>query len=165
MIEEPGQVVQAGGGYAWVETRPRTACDSCGSSDGCGTGALSKAFGRRNNRIRVIDTVGCTPGDRVILGLDEAALLRSSLVLYAVPLIMMILAALVGRTVLGPWLQSDPETVAMVSGVLGLVFGFAWARRFGRRAAGDSRYQPVILRHQPGGTAVVRHADAPGITH
>ena len=166
MIEEPGEVVQVRDGFAWVETRRRTACDSCGSSEGCGTGTLSKAFGRRSNRIRVVDAVGCKLGDAVVLGLDEAALLRSSLVVYAVPLVLMMLAALAGRAVFASLVAAGhTDVVAMVFGLLGLGAGFLWARRFALRAADDSRYQPVILRHNSGGVALVRRGDVPDISH
>ena len=162
MIEERGEVVRVEGSQAWVETQRRSACDHCGSTDSCGTGTLSKVLGRRSNLIRVSDALGCGPGDRVVLGVDEAALLRSSFVVYGVPLIMMMLGAVVGRGSLAGMAGLTPDTGAMMAGLFGLMAGFWWARGFSGRVAGDSRYQPVILR-RVGEAAAVHHVAAPDI--
>ncbi|MCC8999186.1 MAG: SoxR reducing system RseC family protein, partial [Candidatus Contendobacter sp.] len=71
MIEEQAVVVETGDGYAWVETRRRSACSACATSEGCSTAVLAKAWGDRRARVRAISNLSLQPGDSVIIGLAE----------------------------------------------------------------------------------------------
>jgi sigma-E factor negative regulatory protein RseC len=144
MIEETAHVVETEGEYAWVETQRRSSCGSC-SAKGCGTGALSKVLGRRSQRLRVRNPIDARPGDAVVLGIDEQALLRGSLAVYIVPLLAMLAGALLGE-VLAPQWGSEPETLSLLLGLAGLAAGFFWLHRYNRRLSADERFMAVILR-------------------
>ena len=142
MIEEKGWVVGLNGSFALIETERRSACESCAVRKGCGTGTLSKVLGKKSNRLKVLNPVGARVDDEVVIGLDEAALVKGSLAVYIVPLLGMFLAAGVAQ-----WLfPSLGEGVMIGFALIGLIGGFFWVRSFSRRIAFDERYQPVILR-------------------
>lgn len=144
MIEETAHVVDTEGEYAWVETERRSSCGSC-SAKGCGTGALSKILGRRSQRLKVLNPVEAKPGDEVVLGIREQALLKGSVAVYIVPLLAMLGGALLGEGVAPQW-QSDAETLSMLFGLFGLAAGFFWLYHYNRGVSADERFMAVILR-------------------
>ncbi|MGE0080624.1 MAG: SoxR reducing system RseC family protein [Thiohalomonadaceae bacterium] len=142
MIEETVQVYAAEGETAWVEVIQRkTSCGQCVARSGCGTSALSKVLGQRRLRMAALNPIGARPGDRVIIGLRDDALVRGSVAVYLVPLLAMLAAALIGDA-----LAPGQDLAVALAGLMGLAAGFGWVHVFGRRAAADPRYRPVILR-------------------
>lgn len=146
MLEEQGRVVVVEEGFAWVETQRKSACGSCSVNKGCGTGVISKVVGQRTTRVRAINEINAKMGDEIVIGLNDEALVRGSLAVYAAPLLAMLLMALLGDLV-GRELQlNSSEGLTVIFGLVGLGLGFLWVRNFSRRIADDVRYQPVILR-------------------
>jgi sigma-E factor negative regulatory protein RseC len=145
MIEETAHVVEIEGEFAWVETQRQSSCGSCAANKGCGTATLSKVLGQKRTRVRALNRAGAQAGDSVIVGIREDALVRGSLAVYAVPLLMMILGAFLGQA-FGNAQANPSEGLTILCGLLGLVAGLWWLRRFARRASSDPRYQPVVLR-------------------
>jgi len=154
VIEETGRVVATDTGHAWVETQRHSACGSCAARGGCGTSVLSRVLGQRAVRVRAIDKIGASVGDRVVVGMDDAALLRGSMAVYLTPVLAMIGAAFVTEALAPQWGFGDGLTV--VGGGLGLLAGFVWLRLFSRRVGNDARYQALVLR---------RVAERPEIVH
>ena len=142
MIEESGIVVEAGDGYAWVETRRRSACGACSASEGCGTATLAKVWGDQRTRVRAIATLPLRPGDAVIVGLAEGALLRGSLLIYLLPIVLLLAGALLGQAAFA----GAGEEPVILSGAVGLGLGFLAARVVSRRLRSDARFQPVVMR-------------------
>lgn len=142
MIEESAVVVEAGDGYAWVETRRRSACGACSASEGCGTAALAKIWGGRRARVRAISTLPLQSGDMVIVGLAEGALLRGSLLVYLLPLALLLAGALLGQAAFA----GAGEEPVVLAGAVGLGLGFLAAHVISRRLRSDARFQPVVMR-------------------
>ena len=146
MIEESARVVSVDGDLAEVETQRRNACGGCDAKAGCGSALLANVFGNRRSRIRVLNPIQARPGDQVVIGLDEGPFLRAAFALYAVPLLTMI-----GGALFGEWLglraaAEDTELAGLLGGLLGLILGLGWLRRFARRTDRDARYRAVVLR-------------------
>lgn len=155
MIEENAQVVALQGDAAWVETRRRSACGSCTAHPGCGSAALGKLLGRRPTRVRVVNTVGAQPGEQVVIGIDESAIVHGSVLVYLMPLL-----ALLGGAILGEaWLRAyagGHEWPVIAAAVAGLVLGLAWVRVRAQRLGREARFQPTILRRAaPGGSDMI----------
>ena len=142
MIEEPAVVVEAGDGYAWVETRRRSSCGACAASGDCGTAALAKLWSDRRMRVRAISALPLRPGEMVIVGLAEGALLRGSLLVYLSPIVLLLAGALLGQAAFA---GAGEEPVVLASAV-GLGLGFLVARVLSRRLRSDARFQPVVVR-------------------
>ncbi len=156
MLVEEAQVIGLRGECALVRAIPASACGGCQLRGGCGTGALSgwmaRWLGRRGDQLEVHNPVGARPGDAVELGIPEAVLLRGSLLLYALPLMLMLLCA-IAATWLADALFSGVgqgavagDPAAMLGAAIGLATGFAvvrWRMLHGARAAAA---RPVILR-------------------
>lgn len=152
MIEETAHVVATEGEDAWVETERRSSCGSC-SAKGCGTGALSKILGTRVQRLKVRNPIDAKAGDTVVLGIEEGVLIQGSVMVYILPLLLMLGGGLLGEALAPQW-GSDPEGLSLFFGVLGLVAGFLWLRRYNRRVANNPRYSAVILRKVNPGVTV-----------
>lgn len=152
MIEEHAQVVfveGAAGEYVWVETQRQSVCGGCAANQACGTSVLSKVLGTRRTRVRALNRGGAKVGDRVIVGIDESALIRGSLAVYAMPLLTLLGGGIVGA-LLSERLQVSGESLTLGLGIAGLVTGLLWLKGFTRRIRDDSRYQPVVLRRLAG---------------
>jgi sigma-E factor negative regulatory protein RseC len=149
MIEETARVVAAEGEFVWVETQRQSTCGGCAARQGCGTATLAKVLGRRRTRVRALNRDAARVGDRVVVGIDEQALVRGSLAVYAVPLLGLLAGGVLGA-LLQTRLQLAGEALTLIAGVAGLIAGLLWVKGFTRRIRGDSRYQPVVLRRLAG---------------
>lgn len=148
MIEESALVVKIEeDGFAWVETTRASACGSCAEQQGCGTSMLAGILGRRQAAVRVINTIGAVTGDRVVIGVPEAALLRGSLAVYAAPLAGLFAGALTGYFLSAGAPQDHADFWSLLLGAVGFAVALVWLRRFSRVSGHDGRYQPVTLRH------------------
>ena len=100
-------------------------------------------LGERLREVRV-DTAGhaLKTGDRIRIGLSETALLQSSLMMYLVPLLTMLVAAIAAR-LLAPVAWS--EAASVVAAVPGLLAGLVMARNFGRRRHGRAAFSPRVV--------------------
>lgn len=146
MITETGRVLEVEGGWALVACRRQVECARCAEGRGCGGGVLGKLLGDRLHKVRAATgAVAVEPGDQVLIGLGEDAVLRAAVVVYLVPL----LAALAGGATAGVLLGAG-EFGTMVGAVAGFLLGLRWARAYSRRHAADAALQPVVLRRTGG---------------
>ena len=145
MIEETATVVKCEGEFAWVEAQRQSTCGNCAANKGCGTSVLAKVVGKKVARMKAINKVNAHVGDSVIVGMNEAALVKGSLAVYLLPLIFMMLFAITGNVV-AVQMEWKSEWVVILFAVIGLVTAGLWLRGFTRRIQHDSDFQPVILR-------------------
>ena len=146
MIEETASVVQCQGDFAWVETQRKSACDSCSMNKGCGTGTISKLFGDKRTQLKVINKVQAEVGDSVLIGIDEAALLTGSFLVYLLPILFLLSFALLGEIMAKQLLIENSELMSILFGLVGLALSMWWVRRKTSSLENTNRYQAVILR-------------------
>lgn len=131
MIETPARITRVDGSTAWVQVESPPSCGACGGR-GCGASLYARMFHPREPEYPVDNAIGAQPGDAVVVGLADGALLKAVCAGYLAPLALLLAGALLGTT------YGDAGAVA------GAVTGFAlaawWLR--GRRQSG----QPAILR-------------------
>lgn len=139
MITEAGKVVAVSGEHAWVQTIRTSACQSCSARNGCGQKLLATATGGRANQVRVVNSVNASVGQDVTLGIDESALLGASLLVYALPLLLMVAASMAGHQ-----LSGGNDFASMIGAAAGLASGFYISRKLQHRKAGS--YEPKLLR-------------------
>ena len=148
MIEETATVVKCEGEFAWVEAQRQSTCGNCAANKGCGTSVLAKVVGKKVAHMKAINKVNAHVGDSVIVGMNEAALVKGSLAVYLLPLIFMMLFAITGNVV-AVQMEWKSEWVVILFAVIGLVTAGLWLRGFTRRIQHDNEYQPVVLRRLP----------------
>ena len=147
MIEEIGVVISAKGEMAEVEGQRRSTCGGCAVNGACGTSLIARYFGRRRSMLQAHNAIGAEPGDHVVFGLPEGALLEASFFAYLVPLLAMIGGAILGEFLAGLWSPAYVQGVSVLCGLGALVAALVWLRRFGRSKSLDNSYRPRILRH------------------
>ncbi|MFW5824367.1 MAG: SoxR reducing system RseC family protein [Marinobacter sp.] len=143
MIHETGTVISVSGDEAWVQTLRQSTCQSCSARHGCGQKALAGLSSGQSRQIRVPNTLQARPGDQITVAIAESALLKASLLVYAMPLLMMVVA-----TALAGLLLPGHELAAVLAAVSGLGSGMMVARWYSR--SGAARWQPVMGRLVPG---------------
>ncbi|OIQ86966.1 SoxR reducing system protein RseC [mine drainage metagenome] len=142
MIEEQALVVGIEQDRVLLEIVRRTPCGLCGQTRGCGISVWGRMLGHRNNVFQAVNQIDAKIGDQVVVGVEEKALLASSLAVYGVPLLLVLAGA-----ALGTWLASSAGDAWPLAGAgLGLFFSFLWVKGHATGRSLDARYRPVILR-------------------
>ncbi len=154
MIEEQARVVAIEGHYALVETQRKSTCESCVVNKGCGTASLSKVFGRKAVQLRAVNHTNAKVNEQVVIGIDEAWLLKGSFVAYVVPLVLMLLCAGIGEMIGARLWGGQSEGVTILAAMLGLAAGFIWLRRYTNNLRQSDVCQPEILRNVPSETRI-----------
>lgn len=94
MITEQAVVTRCEDGQVEVSLLRTSACDHCELNQGCGTGAIGRLLGNRSRPLVIQTRQEFKPGDKLLLGLSEAALVKASLTVYGLPLLVMVVAGL-----------------------------------------------------------------------
>ncbi|NVJ65476.1 MAG: SoxR reducing system RseC family protein [Gammaproteobacteria bacterium] len=142
MLKEQGQIVEIKADLAMVQTVSKASCSSCQVNSSCGTGIISKAFGERSFITPISNSIHAQTGDLVEVGIPEDLVIKSSLLVYLLPLAVMFTVTLI-TTYLLPSL-TEPWLIAV--GFLGLIGGFLTVRRFGDKLSKNKQLEPVLLR-------------------
>ena len=144
MIEEHAIVVDIDNDdAAMLEIVRRTPCGLCGQSRGCGISIWGRLFGHKPNIFKAVNQINAKVGDSVIVGIEEQALLTSSMTVYGIPLAAMLAGALLAG---GLFAAGHADRNAVIGAVIGLVFGLLWVKAYTAGRGLDARYRPVILR-------------------
>jgi len=138
MITEQAVVTRCEGGQAEIRLQRASACGQCELNEGCGTGALGRLLGNRSRPLLIETQQDLKPGDNLLLGLSETALVRASLTVYGLPLLAMVVVGLLA-SVLG--LSEIWVTLASVAGFLA---GYKLAAHLTNRLEAD-RLTPYIV--------------------
>ena len=145
MIEEEAIVVCVSENKVWVEPLTRSSCGGCVRNQGCSSSFLSRSVGKR--RISVDTEILVTPGDSVVVGLDEGALLKGSLVIYLIPLIALFVSGFAGDYAFSRMgLGSFSDAGGAVFAISGFLLSFTIIKRIQRVLFVDPRLRPVVLR-------------------
>ncbi|MEK6748126.1 MAG: SoxR reducing system RseC family protein [Pseudomonadota bacterium] len=156
MIEQEGTAVAVAGAQVWIEFQRQTACGHCAVNGSCGTGAVGKVLGRRPNRVALTNTLGVQVGERVVVGVDELALVTAAGWAYAVPLLGLLTAPLVVTGVAQMRGMEAGEIVSILAAVCGGTIGLVVARYSARRARLRGRIGAVLVRKMNVSTSAVQ---------
>jgi len=133
VIEETARVLETRPGRALVATVRSSACEGCAAR-----GACTHLGGGREARVWVDDPLGVSPGDRVVVAVPEAAVLRASLWVYLVPVAALVVGAVAGNRI-GPALGLSPDGGAALLGLGAMVLALVGSRWVSRGPAGGPR--------------------------
>lgn len=157
MITETGRVVAIEERGLWVETIRKTTCGSCEVQKGCGHGVLNKLGSNRSNYIWVLNDDQSQPfsvDDEVEIGIPEHIVLTASFIVYMIPLILLLLGAVIGESLL----QSGfGETIAgMVGAVGGFTAGLCIVAWHNVKIRNNYSYQPRLVGPAASSISVVK---------
>lgn len=142
MITETGRVVAIDEDGLWVQTIRKSACAQCSAQKGCGQAVLAK-MGRDPGFIKVLfgdqPAQGFQLDDFVTIGIGEDVLVKSTLLIYLVPLFTLLLGVLIGAQI------SSVEAVSAIAGFAGLVVGGLVTKIILSRGGRNSQLQPILL--------------------
>ena len=144
MIEEIAIVTAVEGHRVWIEKSPQSHCQGCAQKTACSTHWLEYFI--KKHPIEVETSLSLKLDDQVIIGIDEQALMRNSLLIYLFPLL-----ALFASGVLGEWLAiyfhyQSSELLSIISGLFGFFICLNVIRRSFNNSGKYFQLKPVILR-------------------
>ncbi|AGA32512.1 Sigma factor RpoE regulatory protein RseC [Thioalkalivibrio nitratireducens DSM 14787] len=139
-IEERGVVLAADAQWATVRMQRQSTCGSCSARSGCGNGVLAEVLGRRALELRLPNHQhGLHSGDRVILGVEDRALVSSAFAMYLLPLL-----GLIAVPVAAGWaVPAIAEGWLVLAGAAGFAAGLVGVRRWLRGQG--RRLEPILL--------------------
>lgn len=157
-VEGIARVVRVEGAVAWLEPEQATGCGSCASASSCGAGSgdgspgIGTVASRMEARRFPLDSPnGLRVGERVVVGVDDSALIKASLTAYAIPL-----AAALAAGGLAEWAVGS-DLVSMGAMTAGLAVGLLAARLCARRLSRKGDLALRVLRSaRPGETCGTR---------
>jgi sigma-E factor negative regulatory protein RseC len=151
VLTETGKVVAIDDDAVWVETLRQSTCGSCTARAGCGHGMVNSALEAKSRGVvrALLPAGGGEPlslHDTVLISLPEQTFLRSAALLYALPLLAMLAAALVADHLYGDaGLSAAGADLRVVLGaVLGLSAGLLALRVLSRRSAANPMLNPRV---------------------
>lgn len=150
MIEQVAQVHALDQDSIWLDTVRLSTCNSCSMKTGCGQRLMNQATDCKRSRIQLPNPthLKLQVGDEVVLGVPQKAFIKASLLTFAMPLMVMLLAAISAQ------LLGAAEPIVVICAIAGLGLGLAFLRLYSRAmTASDNgqashQWQPVILRQQ-----------------
>ena len=123
MTEGIAQVVALEGNIAWLVPEQGSSCGGCSSAVACGSKGIGTIASRlEQRRFQMVNDPGLRIGERVVVGVNEHAVLRASITAYAIPLATMLIAGSLAQWVAGH------DFITMGTMLVGLVFGL-WLSR------------------------------------
>lgn len=146
MLETRAIVVSLDGNDALVESLQGGGCGNCDSENGCGSGKLSQLFCSEPRRFRVRNEANAQVGSMVQIALADGLLMRSALLVYLLPLMLLLVGAVVGAGLVND--GQDKDFYSALGGLTGLIAGFVIARKLSMRRNITSVALPVILPKQ-----------------
>jgi sigma-E factor negative regulatory protein RseC len=140
-VEGVAKVVALEDGYAVCEPEPTGSCGGCMSAALCGvkSGGTSRRIIAR--RFSLVNDVGLRVGDRVVVGIAPSVLLKASAVAYALPLVLMLVAAVIAQRT-----GDGGDGTAALGGLGGFLAGLAIARWRANRMTRAGELTPNFLR-------------------
>lgn len=149
MIEEQATVVEVNDDQVIVQTLRQSSCNSCSANKACGTGVLAKSIGQKHSIVSITkssaDSPALSPGDQVLIGINEDMLLNGSILAYLMPL-----AGMIGLALLATWLGEmqgvSGELHIIISAFAGLLSGLGLSRYYLSSSPDRTKFAPVLIR-------------------
>lgn len=128
----------------WVEKAPESGCDGCSQKKGCSTTLLEQFI--KKHPLEVETTLSLGRGDRVIIGVDEQALISNSLLIYLSPLLVLFVSAIVAQGLADYFHFQSSEGLSIISGLFGFFVCLSFIRQSSNHSAKHLQLKPVVLR-------------------
>lgn len=140
MIEEQAIVVRVEGDRAHLEVERSQPCGLCGTTRGCGVSLWGRLFSRPHGSFTAMNSLQLNVGDRVVVAIEERAILSAALAAYLIPLLLICFGGFVGASQGLSRVESD--FYGAVGAVIGLLLGLVMVRR----VSATVRRPPTMVR-------------------
>lgn len=142
MIEERGIVIDVKGDTAFIKAEKGTSCESCVARETChGTIGTNEVIIEAENR------VNAKFGDRVVVMVGTATILKASFILYLGPIAGLIIGVALGQILVKQFaVDLNPDLLAGILGALFLIITFFGIRILGKWLAKKEGFRPVVDR-------------------
>lgn len=138
-MREEGIVVETYGELAKVEARRSASCEGCASKDTC------KPNSNTSMIIEVINPINARVGDRICFEVEAGVLLKSTFVIYLMPVIFLLIGAWAGGEVAKIYpLFKKEEILPVISGSLFFLTSVFILISLNRYFSKNKRYKPMI---------------------
>lgn len=145
MLETRAIIVHVSGDEALVESKGGLGCGNCDSVQGCSSGKLSQLFCSKPRQFKVKNVANANVGDEVQVTLPEGVLLRSSVLMYVLPLVLLLGGGMSG--VLWAGEATNRDGYALAGALFGLVTGFLLAKWISRRVPVMAVAERLLAQH------------------
>ena len=129
MIEEQALVIFKEDDQVSVEIMRTKPCGLCGKTQGCGNSIWGKIFSHKRNKLSIKNNIGVKVGERVMLTIEENYLLRSSLLLYGLPLLFLF----IGMVFMDTITQKNSDLWVLVGAIFGMLSGLILVKFLARK--------------------------------
>lgn len=140
MATEEGVVIHTQDALARVETTQSRSCKGCTSKGSCHIGSDGKRA-----EVLALNLAGARKGDRILMQIESASLLKACFLLYILPVGCMLMGA-----ILGHWIAltvgRDTSAISAFSGFSALIFSFMAVRSKANQMGQRDAYKPKIMR-------------------
>ena len=140
MITEEATVVSIEKNTIEIEINRSKPCGLCGKTQGCGNVIWGKIFSHKKKNLIFSNDIQANIGDRVSLSIEEGYLLKTSLLLYGLPLFFMFFSMIVFSL----FTDNLKDLYAFFGAVLGLAVGVTSLKIFNSYKH-DSFYKEATL--------------------
>lgn len=146
LVEGFARVVLVEGATAWLEPEQTTSCGGCASSALCGAKGIGTVASRlEQRRFSLPNDAALAVGERVVVGVDQRALIKASMTAYALPLF-----AMLGAGALAQW-AAGSDAITMIAMLAALGLGLLAARAGARWLSTRGQLSPRYLRRAGAG--------------
>lgn len=146
MITESGEVIRVDQDSLWIRTIRSSTCHACQAKHGCGQKLLNRVQADTADikaSLRAsFDRSSISEGDRVEIGIDQNAVVISSLMLYGLPLVTMMLVIWSFEGLISDYFQA-------FMGFASLLFSGLLIRTMLKKHLSIERFQPWVIRKLP----------------
>ena len=140
MIEEQALVIFKEDDQVSVEIMRTKPCGLCGKTQGCGNSIWGKIFSHKRNKLSIKNNIEAKVGDRVMLTIEENYLLRSSLLLYGLPLLFLF----IGMVFMDTITQKNSDLWVLVGAIFGMLSGLILVKFLARKNH-DRLYKEAMI--------------------
>lgn len=144
MATEEGVVIKLGNGampMAWVKTTRSSACKSCAARESC-----SADGGGEEMQVEAINSAGAKVGDRIVISIKTASLLKATFLIYMFPILAMLAGAFVGQQLALDNGSQDPSGFSALFAFIFLGMAVIIVKLMGKAMALKKEYMPTIIR-------------------
>ncbi|RLA23425.1 MAG: Fis family transcriptional regulator [Gammaproteobacteria bacterium] len=146
MIEELAVVRAVQGDIIILDSYQKPSCGGCVQKSSCGTSVLGRFMGNKEVELTVQSDLSLNPGDQVLIGIEESAMLWGALSVYILPLLMFFLFGMVGNQVAEALNFKETELVSLFFAVTGFALSFLLLKKNFLWGQNVDRFNPVIIR-------------------